>query len=192
MALGTIVHDRKVPKGYARDNTRSHDPIVDHARDIFGATMSTMHVIIGSDHAGYGLKEQVKDHLARSGHVVVDKGALSEASVDYPLFAHAVANAVAGQHNVLGIVICGSGNGVNISANRHKGVRSALCWLPEIATLARQHNDANVLALPARFLGVEEALSIVDAFLAAHFEGGRHQRRVELIDDAVATVEAGA
>jgi ribose 5-phosphate isomerase B len=102
--------------------------------------------------------------------------------VDYPDFAHAVANAVSADKEALGIVICGSGNGVNISANRHPGIRSALAWNPQVAALAREHNDANVLALPARFVSMAEAEAIVDAFLAARFEGGRHQRRVEKIE----------
>src|SRR5690606_33110287 len=103
---------------------------------------------------------------------------------DYPGYAHAVAKAVLGTEADLGIVICGSGNGVNITANRHAGIRSALAWMPEVARLARQHNNANVLALPARFIGAREAAAIVDAFLDSDFEGGRHQRRVSAIEEA--------
>jgi ribose 5-phosphate isomerase B len=139
-------------------------------------------IIIGSDHAGVDLKDYLKAHLERLGHEVVDKGTHTHDSVDYPDFAHAVAAEVAAGGDVLGVVICGSGNGVNISANRHRGVRSALAWIPEIAALAREHNDANVLALPARFVSKEEALAILDAFLAARFEGGRHERRIRKID----------
>lgn len=117
-----------------------------------------------------------------AGHQVDDKGTYSEASTDYPGYAHAVARAVIAGEASLGIVICGSGNGVNITANKHAGIRSALAWTVEIAELARQHNNANVLALPARFISPELALSIVDAFLATNFEGGRHQRRVEAIE----------
>jgi ribose 5-phosphate isomerase B len=141
-----------------------------------------MHVIIGSDHAGYELKQHLKAHLEAAGNQVEDKGPNSGDSVDYPDFAHAVATAVKAGGGVLGIVICGSGNGVNISANKHAGVRSALAWTPEIASLARAHNNANVLALPARFITDSDAVLIVDAFLAADFEGGRHQRRVEKIE----------
>ncbi len=141
-----------------------------------------MHLTIGSDHAGTDLKERVVQYLSGLGHEVTDLGTHGKDSVDYPDFAHAVAEAVAGDSGRLGIVICGSGNGVNISANRHRGVRSALAWKPEIAKLAREHNDANVLALPARHITEEEALAIVEAFLSSRFEGGRHQQRVLKID----------
>lgn len=141
-----------------------------------------MHILIGSDHAGFDLKHQLKDHLRALGHTVTDKGTHVKDSVDYPDYAHAVATGVLSEPEGLGILICGSGNGVNISANRHKGVRSAMAWTPEIAALAREHNNANVLALPARFITVEEAKAIVDAFLTTKFEGGRHQRRVEKIE----------
>lgn len=141
-----------------------------------------MHILIGSDHAGFDLKHLLKDHLRALGHEVTDKGTHVKDSVDYPDYAHAVAQAVANEPHALGIVICGSGNGVNISANRHPGIRSALAWSAEVAGLAREHNDANVLALPARFISDGEAERIVDAFLNAKFEGGRHQRRVEKIE----------
>lgn len=135
---------------------------------------------IGSDHAGFHLKKELIDYLTQKGFEVTDHGAYSEESVDYPDFGHAVATAVE-KSGQLGIVICGSGNGINMAANKHQGIRSALCWMPEIAALARQHNDANVLALPARYLKTEEALAIVDAFLENSFEGGRHERRKEKI-----------
>ena len=141
-----------------------------------------MHIVIGSDHAGFDLKHQLKEHLRARGMEVVDKGTHVKDSVDYPDFAHAVAGAIVADPSLLGIIICGSGNGVNISANLHKGVRSALAWTPEVAKLAREHNNANVLALPARFISLEEAKAIVDAYLDATFEGGRHQRRVEKIE----------
>ncbi|HOY28895.1 MAG TPA: ribose 5-phosphate isomerase B [Flavobacteriales bacterium] len=141
-----------------------------------------MHILIGSDHAGFDLKHLLKDHLRALGHEVTDKGTHVKDSVDYPDYAHAVAQAVANEPRALGILICGSGNGVNISANRHPGIRSALAWSPEVAGLARAHNDANVLALPARFISDGEAERIVEAFLNATFEGGRHQRRVEKIE----------
>lgn len=142
----------------------------------------TMHIVIGSDHAGFDLKHQLKEHLRARGMEVADKGTHVKDSVDYPDFAHTVASAVVSDPSLLGIIICGSGNGVNISANRHKGVRSALAWTPEVAKLAREHNNANVLALPARFISLDEAKAIVDAYLDATFEGGRHQRRVEKIE----------
>ncbi len=141
-----------------------------------------MHILIGSDHAGFDLKHQLKDHLRSLGHEVTDKGTHVKDSVDYPDHAHAVAEGVSGSADTLGILICGSGNGVNISANRHKGIRAALAWEPGIAALARAHNDANILSLPARFISTELAITIVDAFLAGKFEGGRHQRRVEKIE----------
>ena len=123
------------------------------------------------------------EHLRGSGRTVSDKGTMSEASTDYPDYAHAVAKEVAAGKVDLGIVICGSGNGVNITANKHHGVRSALAWNVEIAQLARQHNDANILALPARYITVEEAVAITEAFLTTSFEGGRHQRRVSAIEE---------
>lgn len=141
-----------------------------------------MHILIGSDHAGIDLKHHLKDHLKAAGFEVTDKGTHVKDSVDYPDFGHAVATGVLAEPGALGILICGSGNGINISANRHRGIRSALAWKPEVAALARQHNNANVLALPARFITESEAVAIVDAFFAAQFEGGRHQRRVEKIE----------
>lgn len=143
-----------------------------------------MRIAIGSDHAGFELKELVQAHLLKQGHTVTDHGTRTADSVDYPDFAHRVANDVAQGGAELGVVVCGSGNGVNISANKHAGIRSALAWEPVIAELARQHNNANVLALPARFISAEKGLAIVDAFLGASFEGGRHQRRVEKIEVA--------
>ncbi|MBK8581742.1 MAG: ribose 5-phosphate isomerase B [Flavobacteriales bacterium] len=141
-----------------------------------------MRIAIGSDHAGYSLKEQLIKHLAGRKIQVTDEGTRSEESTDYPTYAHAVASAVVDGKADLGIVVCGSGNGVNITANKHAGIRSALAWEPEIAELARKHNNANVLALPARFISVEQAEAIMDAFLDAAFEGGRHQRRVSEIE----------
>lgn len=142
------------------------------------------HIAIGSDHAGVDLKHAVKEHLRARGAEVFDKGTHVRESVDYPDHAHAVAAAVAGNQVELGILICGSGNGVAITANKHKGIRAALAWTPELGRLAREHNNANVLALPARFVATEQALAIVDAFLDAHFEGGRHQLRVAKIEQA--------
>jgi ribose 5-phosphate isomerase B len=141
-----------------------------------------MQLYIGSDHAGFSLKQHMVEYLKAAGHTVVDKGTHGPESVDYPDFAHAVAEGVATDGSSLGIVICGSGNGVNIAANKHAGIRSALAWNPEIGALARQHNKANVLALPARFITGEDAERIVEAFLNATFEGGRHQGRVDKIE----------
>jgi ribose 5-phosphate isomerase B len=136
---------------------------------------------IGADHAGYQLKEKLKIYLEQKGYTLKDFGCFSEDSIDYPDFGHPVAETVENESDVLGILICGSGNGINMTANKHKGIRSALCWNKEIALLARQHNDANILALPARFISDEEAYDIVDTFLTTHFEGGRHQNRIDKI-----------
>ena len=141
-----------------------------------------MKIAIGADHAGYELKEKVKTYLIKKRLEVKDFGANSPDRVDYPDFAHPVASAVENKQVDFGIVICGSGNGVNMSANRHHGVRSALCWMEEIAVLARQHNDANVMALPARYMDEKEAQKCVDAFLNTPFEGGRHTERVHKIE----------
>jgi ribose 5-phosphate isomerase B len=144
--------------------------------------MKKYNLAIGSDHAGFETKEAIKAFLTEQGHSVKDFGAYSIQSVDYPDHAHPVAQGVADRSFDLGIVLCGSGNGVNISANKHKGVRSALCWLPEIASLARQHNNANICAIPARFVSVDLAKEIVMAYLQAQFEGGRHETRVNKIE----------
>ena len=136
---------------------------------------------IGSDHAGFELKELLKPYLELKGYVLKDFGCHSNESVDYPDFAHPVASMVENNSSILGILICGSGNSINMTANKHQGVRSALCWLPEIAELARLHNNANILVLPARFISTEEAIKIVDLFFTTDFEGGRHQNRVEKI-----------
>jgi ribose 5-phosphate isomerase B len=140
-----------------------------------------MKIAIGADHAGFDLKEVIKQYLNSNGIDVKDFGAYSLDSVDYPDFAHPVANMVETGDAHLGIVICGSGNGINMAVNKHQEIRSALCWLPELASLARQHNNANVLALPARFISEEVAVACVKAFIAAEFEGGRHERRVNKI-----------
>jgi ribose 5-phosphate isomerase B len=140
-----------------------------------------MKLSLGSDHAGYPLKEAIKEHLTQLGHEVADRGAYSLDSVDYPDFGHAVARDVQTGASELGIVVCGSGNGINMSVNKHDSVRGALCWLPELASLARQHNDANVLSLPGRFISEAVGLACVDAFLTSEFEGGRHAGRVAKI-----------
>ena len=136
---------------------------------------------IGADHAGFILKEQLKKWLESKGHPVQDYGTYSEDSVDYPDFAHPVATAVEKKEFDLGLLVCGSGNGVAMSANKHTGIRAAICWNEDLAALAREHNDANILCLPARFLTPEQAERILDRFLSSRFEGGRHARRVDKI-----------
>lgn len=144
--------------------------------------INLMSIGVASDHAGYELKTKVIKHLESKGCVVHDFGTDSAESVDYPDYAHKLASAVENSSCHFGIAICGSGNGVNMTVNHHRKVRGALCWTPEIATLARQHNDANIISLPARFIEPSIALQMVDVFLSTDFEGGRHQRRVEKID----------
>ncbi|MBX3163388.1 MAG: ribose 5-phosphate isomerase B [Bacteroidetes bacterium] len=141
-----------------------------------------MQIAIGSDHAGFEMKQKLIEYLKSKHLSVIDKGTYSEERADYPDFGHAVANAVVNKEADFGIVLCGSGIGISISANRHKGIRAALAWNAAIAALARQHNNANILALPARFISVEEAHKSIDAFLSEKFEGGRHQERIEKID----------
>lgn len=136
---------------------------------------------IASDHAGYELKLKVIDHLRQRSIDVRDFGTNSTDSCDYPDFAHLVGSAVNRGDYPRGIVICGSGNGVQMTVNKYPGVRCALCWTPEIAHLARQHNDANIVSIPARFVSADTALAILDQFLDTPFEGGRHTRRVEKI-----------
>jgi ribose 5-phosphate isomerase B len=140
-----------------------------------------MLIPIGADHAGYELKEVIKSYLESKGMLFKDFGCDSTASIDYPDFAHPVASLVETTPGMKGILICGSGNGINMTANKHQGVRSALCWKKEIAELARLHNDANILTLPARFISKEEAIEMVDIFFETAFEGGRHQNRVDKI-----------
>lgn len=144
--------------------------------------INLMSIGVASDHAGYELKTKVIKHLESKGCVVHDYGTDSAESVDYPDYAHKLADAVQNGSCHFGIAICGSGNGVNMTVNHHRKVRGALCWTPEIAALARQHNDANIISLPARFIEASIALQMVDVFLSTDFEGGRHQRRVEKID----------
>lgn len=137
-----------------------------------------MKIAVGADHAGYSYKEQILNYLRESGHEVKNFGTDSEESVDYPDYVHPLAEAVENQEFDFGILVCGSGNGVAITANKHQWIRAALCWQTEIAALARRHNDANVLALPARFISPELALEIVKTFIQSDFEGGRHAKRV--------------
>jgi len=138
-------------------------------------------IAIGADHAGFELKEKVREWLNRSGFESKDFGTYSSESADYPDFAHPVASAVEKKEFDLGILICGSGNGVAITANKHQGIRAAICWNEELASLARQHNDANILCLPARYISSDLSMKIIDKFLSSSFEGGRHERRVKKI-----------
>jgi len=141
-----------------------------------------MKICIGSDHAGFVLKEQLKIYLTQMNVEIIDVGTFSEESMDYPDIAHPVSDSILDGKADFGILLCGSANGVAISANKHAGIRAALCWLPEIAVLARAHNNANVLCLPARFISLETAKQIVDEFLKTSFEGGRHEKRVAKIN----------
>lgn len=142
---------------------------------------SVIQVAIGSDHAGFDLKEEIKKHFSVQGFVFQDYGTFSDASMDYPDAAHPVAKAVEAGEFRWGILLCGSGNGVAMTANKYQGIRAALCWNEEIARLARLHNNANILVLPARFISGEEAMRCVETFSSTGFEGGRHERRVEKI-----------
>lgn len=138
-------------------------------------------VAIGGDHAGFYYKEDLKKSLEGQGYDVKDFGTYSSDSADYPDIAHPVANAVESKEFDLGILVCGSANGVAITANKHQGIRAAICWNEELASLARQHNNANILCLPARFVPYELAEKITERFLHEKFEGGRHERRVSKI-----------
>ena len=138
-------------------------------------------IAIASDHAGFELKEFIKSYLLEKGFEVKDFGTTSTVSCDYPDFAHPAAQSVVAGECEMGVGICGSGEGMQMTLNKYQEIRAALCWLPEIAGLARQHNNANFLVLPARFISQEEAKKITDVFFATDFEGGRHERRVEKI-----------
>ena len=140
-----------------------------------------MKVLIASEHAGYELKEALKEAFAQDFEWV-DYGTFSTESVDYPDFAHKLAADVANGSYQYGVLICGTGNGMAMSANKHAGIRAGLCWSKEIAALVRQHNDANILVLPARFIPFETAADIVKTFFSTDFEGGRHQRRIDKIN----------
>jgi len=136
-------------------------------------------IAIGADHAGFELKEYLKPLLEKKGYHVRDFGTHSLESADYADFAHPVSYAVEKKEFDLGLLVCGSANGVAMTANKHQGIRAAICWTEELAALARQHNDANILCIPARFISERLAEKIVDKFLNSSFEGGRHQRRVD-------------
>ena len=140
-----------------------------------------MKISIGNDHAGPKYKKAIVDFLKQKGHEIVNHGTDTFDSVDYPDFGHPVAIDVETGKADFGIVICGSGNGINMTVNKHQGIRSALCWDKEIASLARQHNDANIISIPARFTSIQQAVEMVDTFLNTNFEGGRHVNRVNKI-----------
>ncbi len=139
------------------------------------------HIALGADHAGFALKEHIKHWLETTGYCVTDLGTHSAESADYADFAHPVAQAVETGGTDRGILVCGSGQGVCMTANKHPGIRAALVWQPAMAALTRQHNDANVLCLPERFISTDDALACVRLFLTTEFEGGRHQRRIDKI-----------
>lgn len=143
--------------------------------------MEKIKIAVASDHAGFERKQAVLKFLQENGIEFKDFGAYSAESSDYPDYAHPLADAVSKGEFEKGITLCGSGNGINMTANKHQGIRSAICWLPEIAQLARQHNDANICALPARYISDQEAVEIVKIFLETDFEGGRHLTRINKI-----------
>ncbi len=140
-----------------------------------------MKISIGNDHAGTDYKELLKRKLESMGHTVLNHGTDSNDSVDYPDFVHPVAEDVETGKVDFGVIICGSGNGANMTANKHQGIRSALCWNVEIAKLSREHNNANILSIPARFVAEELAVEMAETFINTKFEGGRHQRRIDKI-----------
>ena len=138
-----------------------------------------MKIAIASDHAGYEMKELLAGWLSAKGHDVYDFGPQSPESVDYPDYAHPLAEAVETGKVDMGVALCGSGEGMAMTLNKHRGIRAALSWIPEIADITRRHNDANVVVLPARFIDNDTAVAVVDAFLKGEFEGGRHQTRID-------------
>ena len=140
-----------------------------------------MKIGLACDHAGFKYKEKLKNYLSSKGYKIFDYGCDSEESVDYPDFAHKLANSIEKKENKIGIQFCGTGNGINMSANKHQGIRAALCWNTHIAEQARLHNNANILTMPARHLNWKEIEKIVEVFLITEFEGGRHQKRVNKI-----------
>ena len=143
--------------------------------------MENKRLAIASDHAGFDFKEIIKTYLENKGYTLKDFGTYSTESSDYPDYAHPLAEAVEKGEYEFGITLCGSGNGINMTANKHQGIRAALCWNVEISELARLHNNANVCSIPARFVNIDLAKKIVDIFLTTQFEGGRHLRRIEKI-----------
>lgn len=143
--------------------------------------MKNLKIAIGCDHAGFDYKETIKNALTTAGYYVKDFGTYSNDSVDYPDFVHPVATSVETGESDFGILLCGSANGVAMTANKHQAIRAGLCWNKEVALLTRQHNNANILCIPARFMQQEQAVEIAELFLSTPFEGGRHQKRVDKI-----------
>lgn len=141
-----------------------------------------MKIVLAADHGGFALKEFIAGYLLSLGHAVHDLGCHSAESVDYPDFAHPLADAICNGQADLGFAFCGSANGITMTLNRHRAVRAAICWQPELATLARAHNNANICSMPGRFIDQQTAAQIADAFLNTPFEGGRHTKRVEKIE----------
>ena len=141
-----------------------------------------MNVSIGNDHAGTKHKLTIVDYLKEKGFNIINHGTDSEESVDYPDFIHPVSIDVKNNTSKLGIIICGSGNGASMSANKHQGIRSALCWNKEVCKLSREHNNANILSIPARYVSIDKAIEMIEVFINTPFEGGRHLRRVEKIN----------
>jgi ribose 5-phosphate isomerase B len=140
-----------------------------------------MKIAIACDHAGYEMKIRLIEYLQGKGHQITDLGSHTSQAVDYPEFGHEIARQIASKKYDYGISLCGSGNGMNMTSNKHPQIRSALCWCEEIAELARRHNDSNICALPARFISFEQAVGIIERFINSPFDGGRHQRRIEKI-----------
>ncbi|MDX2444069.1 MAG: RpiB/LacA/LacB family sugar-phosphate isomerase [Bacteroidales bacterium] len=143
--------------------------------------MNLTKIGIACDHAGYLLKTELVKYLIKKGYSIIDLGTDSDQSIDYPEFGHSLAKLVGNKECDFGISICGSGNGINMVVNRHNNIRSALCWSEEISKLARAHNDANICALPGRFINFETAVLIVETFINTRFDGGRHERRIRKI-----------
>ena len=142
----------------------------------------TFKIAMGADHAGFDLKEKIKTQLENEGHFIDDFGTFTDESVDYPDYVHPVAEAIEKKDYDFGILVCGTGNGSSITANKHQGIRAAICWNEMLAKLARSHNDANILCLAGRFIDYELAREIVEVFLKTKFDGGRHQRRIDKIN----------
>ena len=141
-----------------------------------------MKIAIGNDHAGLQVKEKIKEHLTKKGHIVINKGYDGKESVDYPDYIHPVSKEVKEGKADIGVIVCGSGNGAAMTANKHRGIRAAICWNEETAALSKQHNNANIISIPSRFLEDDKILNIVDVFIKEEFERGRHVRRIKKID----------
>lgn len=163
------------------DLAKSYDDIFNKFANYFFTFMKNLKIALASDHAGFNLKKSLINFLKNDGHFVKDFGTFSDESVDYPDFAHPLALAVENNEYDFGITLCGSGNGISMTANKHQGIRAALCWCVEIAKLARQHNDANVCSIPARFVSEKEAIDIITEFINNDFEKGRHLKRIKKI-----------